>query len=98
MGILAIALLSYSLLESTTRFGTKPALIQMKTDISDFLDPAWTVNFFRNIILFSIAIIIAKPVSILFNEPRAVIFTIVIGFVFLIRSFGNVAVVYFQKD
>ncbi|MBN1830470.1 MAG: oligosaccharide flippase family protein, partial [Deltaproteobacteria bacterium] len=51
-GLLGIALLSMSMLETFSQTGFKAALIQKKEDITSYLDTAWTVSVLRGLVLF----------------------------------------------
>jgi len=53
-GLMGIALLTMSTLETFSKIGFQQTLIQKKEDIKSYLDSAWTVLILRGFILFAI--------------------------------------------
>ena len=53
-GLMGIALLTMSILETFSETGFQQALIQKKEDIKSYLDSAWTVLILRGFVLFVI--------------------------------------------
>lgn len=97
-GLMGIALLTMSALETFSQTGFQAALIQKKEDIQSYLDSAWTVLILRGLILFTILYFIAPYAAIFFNTPEAKPIIQVIGFAILLRAFTNIGVIYFQKE
>jgi len=97
-GLMGIALLTMSTLETFSQTGFQQALIQKKEDIKSYLNSSWTVLILRGFILFTILYFIAPYAAIFFNSPEAKPIIQVIGFAILLRAFTNIGVIYFQKE
>jgi len=97
-GLIGIALLTMSILETFSQTGFQAALIQKKEDINSYLDSAWTILILRGLILFIILYFIAPYTALFFNAPEAEPIIQVIGFSFFIQAFTNIGIIYFQKD
>jgi lipopolysaccharide exporter len=97
-GLLGIALLSISLLETFSQTGFDRALIQKKEDIANYLNSAWTIMILRGFLLFVILFGAAPFLADFFNTPQAKPIIQVMSFSFLFRGFMNIGVVYFQKE
>ena len=97
-GLLGIALLTMSTLETFSQTGFQQALIQKKEDIKSYLDASWTALILRGFILFVILYFIAPYAAIFFNSPQAKPIIQVIGFSMLFGAFTNIGVIYFRKE
>jgi O-antigen/teichoic acid export membrane protein len=97
-GLMGIALLTMSILETFSETGFQQALIQKKEDIKLYLDSAWTVLILRGFVLFVILYFIAPHAAIFFNAPEAKPIIRVIGFSILFQAFTNIGIIYFQKE
>lgn len=97
-GLMGIALLTMSTLETFSQTGFQTALIQKKEDIKSYLNSAWTVLILRGFILFIIMYFIAPYAAIFFNSPEAKTIIRVIGFSVLFGAFTNIGVIYFRKE
>jgi O-antigen/teichoic acid export membrane protein len=97
-GLMGIALLTMSTLETFSQTGFQQALIQKKADIRPYLDSAWTVLILRGIVLFGILYFAAPFVGSFFDAPEAKPIIQVIGLSVLFQAFTNIGVIYFQKE
>jgi len=97
-GLMGIALLTMSTLETFSQTGFQQALIQKKENIKSYLNAAWTVLILRGFILFVILYFIAPYAAIFFDAPEAKPIIRVIGFSILFQAFTNIGVIYFQKE
>ena len=97
-GLLGIALLTMSTLETFSRTGFQQALVQKKEDIKSYLDASWTALILRGFILFIILYFIAPYAAIFFDAPEAKPIIQVIGFSMLFGAFTNIGVIYFRKE
>jgi O-antigen/teichoic acid export membrane protein len=97
-GLIGIALLSMSALDTFSRIGFDTALIQKKENTHTYLDMTWTIQVIRGIILSGILIAIAPVVGIFFSLPKATNIIRVIAFTELLIGFTNIGVLYFQKE
>ena len=70
-GLMGIALLAMSALETFTQTGFQAALIQKKGDIRDYLDTAWTISALRGLALFAVLYLAAPYIALFFNTPAA---------------------------
>ena len=97
-GLMGIALLAMSTLETFSQTGFQAALIQKKENIESYLDAAWTVLILRGVLLFGILYFAAPFVASFFNTPEAKPIIQVIGLSVLFQAFTNIGVIYFQKE
>jgi len=97
-GLMGIALLTMSTLETFSQTGFQQALIQKKEDIKSYLNSAWTVLILRGFILFIILYFIAPYAAIFFDSPEAKPIIRVIGFSILFQAFTNIGITYFKKE
>ena len=97
-GLMGIALLTMSVLETFTQTGFQAALIQKKEGIKSYLDSAWTFLILRGFVLFIILYFIAPYAAIFFNTPEAKSIIRVIGFSILFQAFTNIGITYFKKE
>ncbi len=97
-GLMGIALLTISTLETFSQTGFQQALIQKKEDIQSYLNSAWTVLILRGFILFVILYFIAPYAAIFFDATEAKPIIRVIGFAILFRAFTNIGITYFKKE
>jgi len=97
-GLMGIALLTMSTLETFSQTGFQAALIQKKEDIKSYLNSVWTVLILRGFILFAILYFIAPYAAIFFKVPEAKTIIRVIGFSILFKTFTSIGVIYFQKE
>jgi len=97
-GLMGIALLTMSTLETFSQTGFQQALIQKKKDIKSYLDSTWTVLILRGFVLFVILYFIAPYAAVFFNTPEAKPIIRVIGFSILFQAFTNIGITYFKKE
>ena len=97
-GLMGIALLSLSFMETISSTGFEQALIQKKGKTEEYLSSVWTANLIRSLALFAIIIIFAPFIALFFNSPSLVSILRVIAFGIIIYGLTNVKVLYFQKD
>ncbi len=97
-GLMGIAMLAISTLETFSQTGFQAALIQKKEDIESYLDTAWTVSAIRGLMLFLILFFAAPLIAEFFNSPQAVLIIQVIALSTLLSGLRNIGVVFFQKE
>jgi O-antigen/teichoic acid export membrane protein len=97
-GLLGVALLSVSALESLSQMGFQEALIQKKKDITGYLDTAWTTSVTRGIILFSVLFLSAPYLASILDKPGVTLIIRLIAVSVLCRGFSNIGMVLFRKE
>jgi len=97
-GLMGIALLAMSAIETFSKTGYREALIQKKEEINDYLNVAWTVLIVRGFTIFILIVSLASYISSFFNTPEVKPLIQVLGFVFFLRAFHNIGVVFFHKE
>jgi O-antigen/teichoic acid export membrane protein len=97
-GLLGIALLSISTLETFSKTGFDSALIQKKENVKSYLDTAWTVSALRGIVLFSILLFSAPLIASFFNSREATLIIRVIALYTLFAGLRNIGILFFQKE
>lgn len=97
-GIMGIALLTMSALQTFSTFGFKQALIQKKENTDNYLDAAWTVLIIRGFVVFIIVYFIAPYVALFFHTPEVKVIIQVLGLVTFFQAFANIGVIFFHKE
>ena len=97
-GIVGIALLALSALETFSRTGSQAALIQKRGDVESFLDTAWTVAAIRGIAISLILFCGAPAIARFFSSSQAALVIRVISIFPLLLGFKNIGIIFFQKD
>ncbi len=97
-GLMGIALLTMSALETFSTFGFGQALIQKKENTDNYLDAAWTVLIIRGFIVFIIVYLVAPYVAFFFHTPEVKPIIQVLGLVTFFQAFANIGVIFFQKE
>jgi len=87
-GLMGIALLTMSALETFSAFGFKQALIQKKENTASYLNAAWTVLIARGFIVFVILYLIAPFVAAFFHTPAVIPIIQVLGFLTFLQAFS----------
>lgn len=97
-GLMGIALLTMSALETFSTFGFRQALIQKKENTASYLDAAWTVLIARGFIVFVTLYLIAPFVAVFFHTPAVIPIIQVLGFLTFFQAFNNIGVIFFHKE
>jgi len=97
-GLLGIAMLAITTLETFSQTGFQAALIQKKENVNSYLDTAWTVSAVRSVLLFVILFFSAPLVATFFNSPQATLVIKVIAVSTLLSGFRNIGILFFQKE
>lgn len=97
-GLMGIALLTMSALETFSTFGFKQALIQKKENTDNYLDAAWTVLIIRGFVVFIIVYFVAPYVAFFFHTPEVKPIIQVLGLVTFFQAFANIGVIFFHKE
>ncbi|MCD6225793.1 lipopolysaccharide biosynthesis protein [bacterium] len=97
-GLMGIAMLTMSALNSFSQTGIKEALIQKQGGIKDYLNTAWTIQVIRGLTISAILFFGAPLVGSFFAEPGAVPLTRALALSELFKAFTHIGVVYFQKE
>ncbi len=97
-GLMGIALLTMSAIETFSKTGYKEALIQKKEDIRGYLNAAWTVLVIRGFIIFIVIYLLAPYAALFFHSPSVVPIIQVLGFVTFFQAFANIGVIFFHKE
>ena len=97
-GVLGIAALTISTIETFSQPGLGTALVQKKDDIQDYLDTAWTASVIRSILILALLLLVAPSVAYFFDTKQAQIVLQVLAVTVLIAGCRNIGVIYFQKE
>lgn len=97
-GLMGIALLMVSTLDSFSQIGFQTWLIQKSGDIKSYLDIAWTASIIRGIILCLTLIFFAPLAADFFGAPEAKPIIQIISASILLQGFTNIGIVYLQKE
>lgn len=97
-GLLGVAMLAISTIETFTQTGFNTALIQKKNHVEPYLDTAWSVSVIRGILLFLMLFLCAPWVASFFHSPQSTDIIRVIALSSLISGCGNIGTLFFQKE
>lgn len=97
-GLLGIAMLSISTLETFSQTGFQAALVQKKENVESYLNTAWTVSAIRGGILFGLLFFSSPLVARFFSSPQATLVIRVIAVSTLLTGCRNIGIVFFQKE
>jgi O-antigen/teichoic acid export membrane protein len=97
-GLMGVALLAFSALDTFSATGFMEALVQKKENIEDYLSAAWTALLLRSVGLFIILFFAARYVAIFFKAPETEIILQVLSICPLLSGLNNIGIVYFQKE
>lgn len=97
-GLIAMAMLFVTGLDSITQTGMHQALIRKKTGVRACLDTAWAVTLVRSLAVCLILVVGAPVVAAFFAEPRLTDILRVVSLSVLLGGFANIGIVFFQKD
>ena len=97
-GLVAMAMSLIALLELFGAFGLDVALIQRSDATRTHFDTAWTLNVLVGLVIATLLVTLAWPLSWFYGEPRlvAVVCTLAVGS--LVQGFENIGVVVFRKE
>lgn len=97
-GILGIAMLAASTLDALSQTGVQAALIHKKGDVTEYLDVAWTTLALRGVFLFAVLFVSAPYIAHFFDSDQARLVIMVIAVNMLLTGFGNIGIIFFQKE
>ena len=97
-GLMGIALVVMTLLDTFTKTGFRAALVQRQGDVRPYLDTTWTVELLRRLVLAVILILAAPFIAKFFDTPPATLIIRVLAISTLLGGLTNVGIVYFEKD
>lgn len=97
-GLLGIAMLAASTLDALSQTGVQAALIHKKGDVTEYLDVAWTTLAFRGVFLFAVLFVSAPYIAHFFDSDQARLVIMVIAVNMLLTGFGNIGIIFFQKE
>ena len=97
-GLMGIALLAMSAIETFSQTGYREALIQRKKEVSGYLDTAWTVLIIRGLLIFIIIYFAAPYIALFFHTPEVKPIIQVLGLITFLQSFSNIGIIFFHKE
>jgi len=97
-GLVGVALLIISTLETFSNTGFNQALVQRKDSAEKYLNTAWTVQILRGLILSMVLFISAPYAAKFFKEPSAELVIKIFSLSLLFNGFRNIGIIYFQKE
>ena len=97
-GLMGIAFLALSTLQTFSETGINITLIYQKKHSRDELYVAWTLRFLRSVLVFFVLVLTAPYIASFFNNPKAtnIIRFIAVGQLFY--GLANIAIINFQKN
>lgn len=96
-GMFAILMIFVGFLNMFTDMGTSAALIHTEKPSSKLLSSVFYFNIFVGLLLCIVLIILSKPISLFFENPKLTELLQIISITFVITSFGVVQKTLYQK-
>jgi len=97
-GVMGVAMIAFSTVETFSQTGIQSALIQKKENIESYLNTAWTISIIRGGVLFLLLFSTSYYFADFFNAPETTQIIKIISISFLISGITNIGVIYFQKE
>lgn len=98
-GVMTVVLLSVDLLSQLTDFTFGDALTQRKGSIEPYLDPLWTFDILRSLVVGAILFFIAPFVADFFRiQPQFLPLLRMSGLMLVVPAFGSARQIYFYKE
>lgn len=97
-GLVGIAWLAISALETFSQTGFQAALIQRKGKIDEFLDTAWVIQVLRGIFLFALLFFFAPLVEKFFGSHGVTPVLRFLGLTLIIGGLSNIGMITFIKE
>lgn len=97
-GLMGVALLSLSTLETFSETGFNQALIQKQPLSQKDLDTSWTISVIRGLVLFLVLFFAAPFLALFFSSPQAESVVRLIAFGLLFNGLVNSGIIFFQKE
>lgn len=88
-GIVAIATAVLSVVASFTEVSLQAALVQSKDPTQDHIDTVWTMSLLRAVLIFSLFLVCAWPLSIVYDDPRLIAVFLITGLTGAFFDFYN---------
>ena len=97
-GLLGVALLAISLVETFSQLGLGEALIQKQESSKELFDTAWVIQVCRGVLLFLLLLTAAPLIGSFFKAPEATSIVRLVSFSLLIRGFTNIGVLHLRRE
>lgn len=97
-GVVAIIFLIPKIIQSATELGFGTAAVQRQGDITEFLDPIWTINVFKGVAITILIFVIAPVIGILVNARQLATVIGMGGLLILVQNLANPGEIYFSKN
>ncbi|MBV6509255.1 MAG: hypothetical protein JJLCMIEE_02324 [Acidimicrobiales bacterium] len=97
-GVMGVAVLTLTLVETLSKTGFRSALIQRRDEVDKYLDVAWTVELLRSIFLAGVMVLAAPWIARFFGTPEATGVVRVVAITFVLEGIQNIGTMYFEKD
>lgn len=99
IGLIGIAMLSLSIIESLSDTGLAQAVVQTNKKIDDHQAGAvWTLQLFRGFMLSGLLSAFAVPISLIFNVPESSNLIVLAAFIPLLRNALNPGIFLLQRE
>jgi len=97
-GLMGIAFLALSTLQTFSETGVNAALIYKKENTRDDLCVAWTVRLLRSVLIAVLLFVFAPQIASFFNNNEAINIIRLIAIGQLFYGFSSIAIIRFQKE
>ena len=98
IGLMGIALLALGTLEAVTNSGVDTALVARRTDVEPYLDPTFTIQVARGLLLFALLWVLAPLLARAFHSDAAVSVIRSVAAIAVLRGIANPAAVYAVRE
>jgi len=97
-GVVAMALVVASLLDTLAYAGVDLALIRSGSATPDYLNSAWTIQLLQASVVAALLLVLAPVAASYYGEPRVAIVIRWLALKSFIEGFQNIGIVAFQKE
>lgn len=97
-GVIALAMLLYSIIDLLGGFNFETAIIQSQKTERSYYDTAWTLNLIYGVFASIVLLLLAHPAAKFFNEPRIEAVIYVLAAIAFITRLENVGILEFRRE
>jgi len=97
-GLMGIALLALSIMDTFSRTGFREKIIQKEGETESYLNTAWTVEFLRDSMIAIILLIGAPYIAAFFKNSDAIPIIRLIGLAHLATGLTNIGILFWNRE
>ncbi|MEQ8663449.1 MAG: oligosaccharide flippase family protein [Gammaproteobacteria bacterium] len=98
IGLFAVTMIFVSLLGTLRDFGAGQYLVQVREITTDTVRAVWTVQLGMGVLLAVLVLLVARPATLFFGEPRVESIMQVVALTFAITPFGSITYAWLTRE